>query len=422
MKTSRELRAARADALREAKKLSERGRLSAGDQKKFDALMQEANDLQTEYQALENRGAPPSGDPNGGHRETAREQEHRAAFVNYLRFGAAKMPQEQRDLLQAEYRDMGSGGQGAYPGATAGFFVPVGFVDKIIEAMKYYGPFLDPGTCEMMDTLTGAPLPYPTDNDILVFGQRIGEGQQVAEADVQLGQIIFGAWKYTSNVVKVSIELVQDSAFDFESYLARKFAQRIGRALVQDFTSGSGASQSAPLGLVTAVQQSGNLVTAVGAGSNDGVSLPNTIGSDDLTNLEHAIDVLYRPGASYMAHDSVWQAIRKIKDKFGRPLWQPALVAGQPDTINGYKMLTNNFMSTLQVSPSSPPVTVTSMVFGDLKRYIIRRVKDLSVLVLSERWADYGQIGYLCFARYDGQPAYGATGSSFPFAGLRSTF
>jgi HK97 family phage major capsid protein len=159
----------------------------------------------------------------------------------------------------------------------------------------------------------------------------------------------------------------------------------------------------------------------VGAGSNDGASLANTIGSDDLTSLEHAVDPLYRPGASYMCHDSTWKAIRKVKDKFGNPIWQRSLVAGQPDTLGGYPVYVNNYMSTLQVGTSSPPVTVNSMLFGSLRRYIVRRVRQMSILRLEERFADYGQVGFLAFARYDGQPAYGGTGTAFPFAMLQNT-
>ena len=421
MKSTRELRQLRADTLRQAKALSDKGKLNPADQRKFDGFMKEAADLMEEYEAIENRGAPPNGELNGGHRETTREQEHREAFVNYLRLGASAMPQEQRDLLQREYRDMGTGGEGAYPGATSGFFVPVGFVDKIVETLKYSGPFLDPGVCEMMDTETGQPLPYPSDDDVNVTGERIAENTQVTTQDVSLGQIMFGAWKYSSRMVKVSIELLQDSAFDFETYLAKKFAQRLGRILVSDFTNGTGSAQSQPLGLITSTLASGNLVAAVGAGANDGASLANSIGSDDLTNLEHGIDVLYRPGASYMCHDSTWKAIRKVKDKFGNPIWQRSLVAGMPDTLNGYPVLVNNYMSTLQLGPSSPPVTVNSMLFGNMKRYIIRRVKMMTILRLSERYADFGQVGFLAFARYDGQPAYGGTGTAFPFAMLQNT-
>jgi len=435
------LRQERGELLREAKKLHARGNLSDADTAKFNDLIRRAKALKVEIETIENgmtagvlggdfvqQDDPDPHEFRGGpqhqqRRETPKEKEHRAAFMNYLRLGTNLMPQEQRALLEKEYRDMGSGGEGAYPGATVGFFVPVGFVNQICEALKFYGPLLDGDVSTIWDTATGQPLPYPTENDTLVVGERIGEGQQVTSQDVSLGQIMFGAWKYSSKMVKISIELLQDSAFNLETFLISTFAKRLGRALVADFTTGLGSAFSMPLGILTSTLQSGNLVAAVGSSSNDGTSAGgNTIGSDDLINLEHSIDVLYRPGASYMAHDSTWKAVRKLKDKYGNMIWQRSLIAGQPDTINGYRMLTNNFMPTLQLTPSSPTVTVNSVLFGDMRRFLVRRVMNMSILVLRERYADYGQVGYLCFARYDSSPLFGGSGAAFPFGLLQNTF
>jgi HK97 family phage major capsid protein len=389
---NRALRTRRTELLNEAKELSAKGRLSPAEQTRFDSLMQLAEQTRQQYETGERRdGRPPSGDVDGTERRTdQREVAHRSAFKSYLRTGLQGMPHEERGVL-TEFRDMGSGGQGAYPGATSGFFVPLGFVNSIIESLKFTGPMVDASVVEMMDTATGAPLPYPSDNDVSVTGERVGEGQQVTSTDVSISALMLGAYKYSSRLVKVSIELLQDSAFDLESYLIKKFALRLGRTLNSDFTVGLGSGSSQPLGLLTSTVTNGTLVAAVGSSSNDGTGAStNTLGSDDFINLEHGIDVLYRPNASYMAHDSVWKAVRKVKDKFGRNIWQPALVAGQPDTINGYRMLTNNYMDTLQVNAGSPPVTKNTVVFGDMKRFLVRRVKEMSVLRLEERFADFG--------------------------------
>jgi HK97 family phage major capsid protein len=85
-------------------------------------------------------------------------------------------------------------------------------------------------------------------------------------------------------------------------------------------------------------------------------------------------------------------------------------------------MLTNNFMDTLEVNPSSPPVTKNTVVFGNLKRYMVRRVRQMSVLRLEERFADFGIVAFLAFARYDGTPLYAGTGAAFPFSLLQNIF
>lgn len=363
------------------------------------------------YQEARRSGAPPSG-PVGviGDLQKA-DEEYRKAFGRYLRYGLANISMSDAELVKSrragrEVRDMSEGvGGGAYPGSTSGFFVPVGFIRQIEDALKYYGPMLNGGAKypTIMSTATGQPLPWPTSNDTSVMGELVGEGQQVTMEDVVIGQITFGAWKLSSKLVRVSLELLEDSAFDLETFLISEFSKRIGRAVNSLATTGAGSGSQQPQGIVTAALASGPLTTAVGSYTNDGVGGANTIGSDDLTNLEHSVDPLYRPAASYMAHDSTIAALKRVKDKYGRPLWQPAFKDGEPDTVNGYPIISNPYLATLQTNSSSPQVTNTTMLFGPMEKFVIRRVKDLSVLRLSERFADFGQVGFLAFYRFDSQ-------------------
>ncbi len=437
----------KARAILDAAKLQKRG-LSAIEQTQYDALLSRANACREEIATLEYAAAAavlggdfieqpdarsfrtlPPGPRQERRGETPEQRAHHVAFLSYLRHGRAAMPQDQRTILEnyrsPEFRDMGSGGQGAYPGASEGFFVPVGFVQNIIEALKYYGPLLDDGIVDLMDTATGQLLPYPTENDVNIMGERIGEGQQVTSQDVSLGQIMLGAWKYSTKMVKVSIELLQDSAFDLEKWLTRVLAIRLGRILVNEFTLGTGSAFNQPMGILTSVLANGNLVTAVGSSLNDGTSAgTNTIGTDDLTNLIHAVDPLYRPNGSFMMNDSTLKAILKVKDKFGRPILDPNLQGAPTNAFLGYPLRINNSMPSLQTQASSPQVTVNSLIFGDFRRFIVRRVRDMSLLVLRERFADYAQVAYIGFARYDSNVAYAASASTgtYPFALLQNTY
>jgi HK97 family phage major capsid protein len=438
MDNNRQLREQRGNVLKEAKALSSKGKLNAIDQKKFDSLMAEAEEIRAEIEALENRGGSTEtvlgGRIGGGfesRNEDPKQKEHRRAFGQYLRRGISNMDPAERSVLEQyrstlETRDMGTGGQGAYPGATGslgGFFVPVGFVLEIIEAMKTTGPLLDEDKVRMMTTATGQPLPIPAEDDTAVIGERIGEGQQVTTQDLNLSMIMLGSYKYSSRMVKVSIELLQDSAFDLEAHLISSFAKRLGRALVSDFTFGTGSANSQPMGIITSTLANGNLVAAVGSSANDGTSAStNTIGSDDLINLEHSIDPLYRPGASYMMNDLTFRTIRRVKDKYGRPLYEAPLIAGGPPTIGGYPVYINNYMDTLQTQASSPQIAKNTVLFGDLRRFVVRRVKEMSVLSLVERFADMGQTAYIAFCRYDSSPLFGGTGTEFPFGLLQNHY
>lgn len=312
-------------------------------------------------------------------------------------------------LSDSEKRDMGIGTL-----TLGGYFVPKGFVYDVEEALKYYGPMLT--VAEIMDTATGQPLPYPTDNDTTVAGELIGEGQQVTEKDVLIGQVLFGAYKFSSKMVKLSIELMQDSAFDMESYLKKKLAIRIGRAYNTYFTTGTGTNQ--PNGIVTAtVAACGTPSTTPWTGANNGYGIPliasgaatndggaetggTSIGSQDIDNLEHTVDPLYRRGAAYMFHDQTLRRIKVLLDKYGRPLWKQGVASGDPDQLNGYPYYINNDMTPV---PAVAGAGNNTVLFGQLDKYVIRRVKELGIITLRERFADYGQMAVIGFSRADGQ-------------------
>jgi len=308
-------------------------------------------------------------------------------------------------LSESEKRDMGIGTL-----TLGGYFVPKGFVYDVEEALKYYGPMLL--VADIMDTATGQPLPYPTDNDTTVSGELVGEGIQVTEKDVLIGQVLFGAYKFSSKMVKLSLELMQDSAFDMESYLKRKLTIRIGRAYNTYFTNGTGTNQ--PNGIVTAViaacgtpnaaagQAYGTPLIASGASANDGGAETGgtSIGSQDIVNLEHTVDPLYRRGAAYMMHDQSLRRVKVLLDKYGRPLWQQGMSAGDPDELNGYEYYINNDMTPV---PAVAAANQNTVLFGQLDKYTIRRVLELGIITLRERFADYGQLAVIGFSRADGQ-------------------
>ncbi len=311
----------------------------------------------------------------------------------------------QMEFSDREKRDMGIGTL-----SLGGYFVPKGFVYEVEEAMKYFGPMLQ--IADIMDTSTGQPLPYPTDNDTSVSGEIVGEGQQVTDKDVAIGQVLFGAYKFSTKMIKLSLELLQDSAFPMEGYLKKKMATRLGRAYNTYFTTGSGTNQ--PNGIVTAVvancgtpsatpgQAYGTPLIASGSASNTGGAETGgtSIGSKDLDNLEHTVDPLYRRGAAYMFHDQTRRVIKVLLDKYGRPLWKPGLATGDPDRINNYPYHVNNDMT---ATPGTATTNQNTVLFGALDKYVIRRVKELGILTLRERFADYGQLAYIGFSRADGQ-------------------
>lgn len=334
--------------------------------------------------------------------ESPREAAHRMAFASYLRRGQLGITSEERSLLY-ERRDVDTQGQAAgsqsisyTAGSSGGFLVPAGYVYDVDVATKYYCQFLDPNICRLLETATGNILPYPTSNDTTQQAQLLAESTQETENPVTFSVVNFNAYKYSSKIIRVSLELLQDSAFNLEDFLKQQFAIRFGRAYEAAFTTGSGSAQ--PTGILTAVLANGaNAIVAAGSGSNDGVGTSaNSVGTNDLVALEHSVDPTYRRGAKYMLHDQTLKSIKQLLDKYGRPIWLPGLASNAPDTILGYQYVINQSLPKLGSSGGN-----SIILFGDMSKFIVRKVKDLSILRLDERYADYGQVAFIGFARVD---------------------
>jgi len=323
----------------------------------------------------------------GGNGPEARDQSmYDAAFWSYVRRGREGLEPEERALLATgftqptkEQRAQGT------PTTAGGYTIPQGFRAKIVETLKFFSAMRE--LAEVVTTDTGNTLPWPTVNDTANVGAILAENTQMTQLDVTFGQAQLGAYMYTSKLILVSWQLLQDSFFDLESFLGRIIGTRLGRIQNTHFTTGTGTAQ--PLGVQT------NAV--VGKTGLAGQTL--TVIYDDLIDLIHSIDPAYRNQAGgrakFMLNDLTLAAIRKIKDTQGHPLWVPAVTAGVGDTLLGYGIVPNNDMPTMAANAKS-------ILFGDfMTAYVIRDVLGLQVIRLDERYADFLQSGFFGFMRSD---------------------
>lgn len=308
---------------------------------------------------------------------------YEAAFDTYMRRGMGRCTPDQQTLLErnfvAEERAQGVGTD-----AAGGYLVPEGFRNVMTESMLAYGGLMNLAT--VITTTTGNPLPWPTNNDTGNVGAILGENTQIGEQDLTLGQNQLGAFTYTSKLVRVSLQLLQDSAFDINTWLPRKLGERIGRAEAPHLVAGTGTGQ--PTGLVSSAT----------AGVTGGVSAQPAITYDNLIDLEHSVDPAYRMNGRYVLSDGALKILRKLKDADGRPLWVPIPAPGFPATINGFPYTIDNSMA-------APAAAARSIIFGDIAAaYIIRVVQGVQMVRLAERYMDFLQVGFFGFARMDAKP------------------
>lgn len=273
---------------------------------------------------------------------------------------------------------------GTTSGAVGLYTVPDEAMRSLEESLLAFGGMRQVAT--VIRTSTGAALPIPTSDDTSNKGAIVAENTVTSEVDITFGQLVLDSYKYSSKYVLVSVELLQDSSINVAEFVGRKLGERIGRITNDHFSTGDGNSK--PNGIVSAA---GSGVTSVAD--------PPTY--DNFVDLVHSVDPDYRVGAKFMMADSVLKTVKKIKvlqysgDTTGVPLWSPSLVAGQPDMILGYPYVINQSMA-------APGSSAKKVIFGDLSKYLIRDVRDVTLLRLDERFAEYHQVAFLAFSRHDG--------------------
>lgn len=212
----------------------------------------------------------------------------------------------------------------------------------------------------------------------------LDEGKPYTESDETFSQITLSAFKL-GTFLKISEELLGDSVFDAESYLAAEFARRIGAAEEEAFLVGDGKGK--PTGIFDATGGGISDVTTAKAAD---------ITADELIDLHYSLRAPYRARAVWLMNDATVKTVRKLKDNQGQYLWQPALTAGAPDMILGKPVHTSTFAPGIKAGAKT-------VAFGDLSYYWIADRQGRSFKRLNELFATSGQVGFLASQRLDGK-------------------
>ena len=209
------------------------------------------------------------------------------------------------------------------------------------------------------------------------------ENAAFTESNPTFGQKQIDAFKLT-DLIRVSVELLQDAEFDLESYIASEFARAFGIAEEQAFCVGTGTDQ--PTGIFTV---GGGMVGVTAAAAN-------AITVDEVISLVYALKSPYRKNAKFLMNDATVSLLRKLKDGNGAYLWQPSVQAGQPDKLLGYDIFTSPYAPTVEAG-------ALAIAFGDFQNYWIGDRSGRTVQRLNELYATNGQIGYVATERVDGK-------------------
>ena len=255
--------------------------------------------------------------------------------------------------------------------ADGGYLVPVEYDNRLIEVLKEEN--IMRGLATRITTSGEHKINIAATTPAALW---VEEGGALTFGDATFDQKFVDSHKLHV-AIKVTEELLYDSAFDLEKYIITQFGKALANAEEDAFLNGDGKGK--PYGIFDAA-----------TGGESAGTLSADIKADDIFDLIYKLKRPYRKGASFIMNDKTIAQIRKLKDNNGQFLWQPSLVAGAPDQIAGY---------TVRTSAYAPE---NAIAFGDYSYYNIADRGARSFKTLNELFAGNGMVGFVAKERVDG--------------------
>lgn len=241
------------------------------------------------------------------------------------------------------------------------------------------------GASTILTTASGEPLDFPVikaasdsiDAKVLAADASlpVSEGVALPELDPVFNKVTITPAKY-GVVLQVSSELAQDTVVDLEGYIAKASARGIINNASKDMVA------TAVAGATTASVAWANFAAISTTGT----------GYTNLVDLAYSVNPQYRSNASWLVNDAFVKNVRKLMDSQNRPVWEPSVIAGQPDTILGFQVVSDPNMPT---SGAAAKVAV----FGDLTAHTIRQVGTIRYDVSGDFAFNADLLTYRCIWR-----------------------
>jgi len=225
--------------------------------------------------------------------------------------------------------------------ASATATVPVTFADFVVVALTEGNPIYEGATKLRTSTGEQITLPRVTANQTAAF---VTEGSTITAADPTISSITLFANKIAS-LTLLSAELVRDAGFDILGTVGRQAGAQIAFIAGSAMTIGTGTVQ--PQGFVSAA-------TGLSTATKAGTVAATFFDALDLTTVLYSLTPSYRnPNTVWHVATSAVSKLRKLQDLNGQFVFQPALAAGQPDTLMGYRLKENVHMAAVASASKS---------------------------------------------------------------------
>ena len=301
-------------------------------------------------------GKPYKDEPQGKSKTGRASDEYRKAMINALRSNFRQVSNILQEGVDAD----------------GGYLVPEEYDSRLIDVLNEEN--IMRGLATKITTSGEHKINIAATKPAAAW---IEEGKALTFGDATFDQMIMDAYKLHV-AIKITEELLYDSAFPLENYIITEFGKALANAEEDAFLNGDGKGK--PTGIFDATH-----------GGHVAGTLSAALKSDDLFDVIYGLKRPYRKNAAFIMNDATLAQIRKLKDNNGAYIWQPSYQAGEPDRVLGYKVNTSAYAPTDAIS------------FGDYKYYNIGDRGTRSFKQLNELFAGNGMIGFVAKERVDGK-------------------
>jgi len=249
--------------------------------------------------------------------------------------------------------------QRSITGSTTGAPVPTSFYNEIVKVARLVNPLLDYAT--VINTSSGENLQIPNQSTFST-ATIVGQGVSISVSEPSFNAFTtLNAYKFSA-LAQLSRELILDAGVDIVGFLADQFGNAFGNAIGDKIVNGTGTVE--PTGFLP--------VAGTGVTGSTGVSGAFT--ADNIVDLVYSLDGALRakPTFALLANSTSISALRKLKDSYGRYLFDIGLGQDKRDLILGVQVIETPAMP-------SPAVGANSVAVGDLKALYIRNAGGLQV-------------------------------------------
>jgi len=265
--------------------------------------------------------------------------------------------------------------------AEGGFFVPEEFVNQVVHDSGVPGGRLRP-YCNVIRVAS-------KDGYIPSFASAtwaaIAEEASYSDQTPTVGQVAFSLEK-SGGLVKVTRELLDDSAINLPAMLSQIFQEAAGRFEDVGIISGNGTTQYAGI---------------MGASPSDyTMANATSVVAADLTGIYFTLEEQFRSNASWIMKSAIASLITSIASTAAGVHAIPDLTAAPANFILGRP---NVMVDSAHGLGATITATERIALFGDLKHYAIFDRAGFTIRRNDSLYQENDQVGFFASRRGDGQ-------------------